>query len=276
MTIHRKRNKSLGLPELVAIALGGMVGGGIFTILGVSVSMVGNLTPLAILIGGVVAMLAAYSYVKLGLFYRDEGATFSFFQKTYPDSHFAPSIIGWLVVFGYISTLALYAYTFSSYAISGFAFAQNILIRKATAIGIIALFTGINVWSVNGMGKIEDIMVYTKLVILFVISVVLIHFGSPNWSAFMDNLSRDAGGTSLLSLLIVSSVTFVAYEGFQLVINAVEEMRNPDKNIARAIYLAITLAIVIYLVISIGAVLAIPPRISSRTRSTRWRPVRAR
>ncbi|HHJ49762.1 MAG TPA: amino acid permease, partial [Phaeodactylibacter sp.] len=69
-SVHRKRNKALGLPELVAIALGGMVGGGIFTILGISVSMIGNLTPIAIIIGGGIASLAAYSYVKLGLYYR--------------------------------------------------------------------------------------------------------------------------------------------------------------------------------------------------------------
>ncbi|MCB0535665.1 MAG: hypothetical protein KDD14_25900 [Saprospiraceae bacterium] len=77
--IHRKRNKNLGLAELVAIALGGMVGGGIFTILGISVSMVGTLTPVAISIGGLIALMAAYSYVKLGLYYKDEGATYSFF-----------------------------------------------------------------------------------------------------------------------------------------------------------------------------------------------------
>ena len=91
---YGKRNKSLGLPELVAIALGGMVGGGIFTVLGVSVSLIGNFTPLAILIGGIIAILAAYSYAQLGKYYLDEGATFSFFRRTYPKSHFAASIIG--------------------------------------------------------------------------------------------------------------------------------------------------------------------------------------
>ena len=60
MSMHRKRNKSLGLMELVAIALGGMVGGGIFTVLGISVSIIGSLTPAAIFIGGIIALLAAY------------------------------------------------------------------------------------------------------------------------------------------------------------------------------------------------------------------------
>lgn len=65
MAQHRKRNKSLGLVELIAIALGGMVGGGIFTVLGVSVAMIGDLTPVAIAIGGLIAALAAYAYVIL-------------------------------------------------------------------------------------------------------------------------------------------------------------------------------------------------------------------
>jgi amino acid transporter len=258
MTIHRKRNKNLGLAELIAIALGGMVGGGIFTILGVSVSMIGNLTPFAIIIGGLIASLAAYSYVKLGLYYRDEGATYSFYKKTYPNSHFSASAIGWFIIFGYISTLALYAYTFSSYAISSTDFADNVWIRKIIAIGVIGIFTLINVWSVNGMGKIEDLMVYTKLVILTIISIVLIQHGTTDFTTFIDNIVIDAQHSSLFSILIVASITFVAYEGFQLVINAVKEMANPEKNIPRAIYSAISLAVVIYVVISIGALFAIP------------------
>ncbi|MCK4440899.1 MAG: amino acid permease, partial [Sulfurovaceae bacterium] len=147
--------KNLGFKELLAIAIGGMVGGGIFTILGISVSMVGALAPFAIALGGVVAWFAAYSYVKLGLYYKDEGATYAFFKRTYPTSHMAASFIGWYTIFGYISTLALYAYTFSSYAISGFDFAENEVIRKLLAIGIISIFALINLWSVKGMGRIE-------------------------------------------------------------------------------------------------------------------------
>jgi len=258
MGIHRKRNKNLGLAELIAIALGGMVGGGIFTILGISVSMIGNLTPIAIVIGGLIASLAAYSYVKLGLYYRDEGATYSFFKNTYPKSHFSASAIGWFIIFGYISTLALYAYTFSSYAISSTDFADNIWIRKGIAIGVIGLFTLINIWSVNGMGKIEDLMVYTKLIILTIISVVLMQHGTTDFGTFIQNMVLDAENSSVFSILIVASITFVAFEGFQLVINAVNEMTNPEKNIPRAIYSAIALAILIYVVISLGALFAIP------------------
>jgi len=258
MTAIRSRNKSLGLIELIAIAVGGMVGGGIFSILGVSASMIGFLTPVAIIIGGFIAMLAAYSYVKLGVYYKDEGATYSFVKRTFPHKHIATATIGWYVIFGYISTLSLYAYTFASYAISDSSYADNVWVRKAVAWGIIAVFTLINLWSVKGMGKIEDLMVYTKLIILFVISILLMQHGQTNFSSFVDQMLKDAENARLLHILIVASITFVAYEGFQLVINAVNEMTNPEKNIPRAIYGAIILVIVIYVVIALGALFAIP------------------
>ena len=258
MKTIRSRNKNLGLIELIAIAVGGMVGGGIFSILGISASMIGYLTPLAIIIGGLIAMLAAYSYVKLGVYYKDEGATYSFVKRTFPKKHIATATIGWYVIFGYISTLSLYAYTFASYAISDYSFADNIWIRKSVAWGIIALFTLINLWSVKGMGKIEDLMVYTKMLILFVISILLMRHGKTDFGSFMDQMLKDAENASLLAILIVSSITFVAYEGFQLVINAVNEMTNPDKNIPRAIYGAIIFVIIIYVVIALGALFAIP------------------
>ncbi|MCT7909671.1 APC family permease [Arcobacter lacus] len=249
----QKRDKTLGIPELIAIALGGMVGGGIFTILGISVSMIGAYTPLAIILGGIVASLAAYSYIKLGVYYQDEGATYSFYKRTYPNSAFAASLIGWWVIFGYISTLSLYAYTFSSYFLSSTSYSSDEIIRKFVAGVVIFVFMLVNLWSVKGMGKIEDLMVYTKIVILIVISIVLINHSNTTIPILL-NESKDI---NFSAILIVASITFVAYEGFQLVINAVNEMDNPKRNIPIAIYSAIALAILLYVVISFGAILAI-------------------
>jgi len=104
------------------------------------------------------------------------------------------------------------------------------------------------------MGKIEDIMVYTKLVILIIISFVLINHSNTS----LPVLFQDTQDVKILSILIVASLTFVAFEGFQLVINAVNEMDKPEKNIPYAIYISIFIAIFIYLALSIGAILAIP------------------
>lgn len=251
--LTRKRKKELRLAELIAIALGGMVGGGIFAILGVSVEQIGNATPVAFLIGGILASFAAYSYVKLALYYKDEGATYSFFKKTFPNSPFASSAIGWFVVFGYISTLALYAFTFSTYLGSLLPFKDSYWLNKLIAGGIILAFVIVNIKSVKGMGKVEDWMVYTKLILLLFISGLLAGKGSiENFTPIFDN------NTSFLAILIISSVTFVAFEGFQLVIHAYDEMDQPTKNIPRAIYSSITIATLLYIILAIGALATIP------------------
>ncbi|SFL92499.1 APC family permease [Shimia aestuarii] len=244
----------LGLAELIAIALGGMVGGGIFTILGLSVAQIGLWTPLAIALGGLFAILAAYSYVKLALFYRDEGATYAFFKRSFPGHDFAAALIGWWVVFGYIATIALYAFTFASYAISGFDIAGNDTARRLVAMAVIAGFAAVNIWSTRGMGRIEDLLVYSKIVILLIVAGVLWGNAQPE----LPQLNGHGPEASLFAVLTIAAVTFVAYEGFQLVIHAMDEMRDPGRNIPRAIYAAVGLATTVYVVIAIGAVLAIP------------------
>lgn len=251
--LTRKRKKALGLGELIAIALGGMVGGGIFSILGIATENIGNATPIAILIGGILALFAAYSYVKLALLYKDEGATYSFFKKSFPKSKLASSIIGWLVIFGYISTLALYAFTFASYFCSQIEILNTPIWHKVIAGLIISIFAIINLVSVKGMGKLEDILVYSKIVILLFISGLLT--GKGDIQNLLPLLESE---TTLTQILIVSAITFVAYEGFQLVIHAYNEMDNPQKNIPRAIYSSIGIATLLYLVLSIAALSAIP------------------
>ncbi len=243
----------LGLAELIAIALGGMIGGGIFTVLGVGVALIGVWTPLAIALGGGVAGLAAYSYVKLALYFRDEGATYAFFKRSFPNHDFAAALIGWWVVFGYIATIALYAFTFASYALAPFDVGD--WARKLVALAVIAAFAGINVWSTRGMGRLEDFLVYTKIVILLVVAGVLLGNadGGPRvWQALSST------PPPVFGLVTIAAVTFVAYEGFQLVIHAMEEMVRPEVNIPRAIYSAVGLATLVYVVIAVGAILAIP------------------
>ncbi len=250
---EKKVEKALGIPELVAIALGGMVGGGIFSILGIATERIGNATPIAILIGSILALFSAYSYIKLANHYQDEGATYSFFKKTFSKSHFSASTIGWLIVFGYISTLALYAFTFSSYTSSIFPTQNTDLARNLIAGGVLLFFSIINLVSVKGMGKLEDLIVYAKLIILLVISILLAENG--NLQNITPIFSTDS---TLLSILMTAAITFVAFEGFQLAIHATEEVKKPKKDIPRAIYIAIGIAAFIYIILSIAALMAIP------------------
>jgi len=254
--IHRlvmKRKRPLGLTELIAIALGGMVGGGIFAILGVSVEFIGKSTPVAILIGGLLALCAAYSYVKLALLYKDEGATYSFFKKAFPHSPFAAAVIGFFVSFGYISTLALYAFTFSSYFCTALSLSSHPWVHQLVAGLVLLFFAAVNLISVKGMGKLEDAMVYTKIILLFVISALLASNGDIHHA-----LPLIEPHSSWTAIIMIASVTFVAYEGFQLVIHAYNEVDEPQRNIPRAIYGAIVVAMFLYVILALGALATIP------------------
>jgi amino acid transporter len=253
-------NKPLGKMELVAIALGGMVGGGIFSILGISVEIIGDATPIAIILGGGLAYLAAYSYSKLAIYYEDEGATYSFFKKTFPNQNYLISLIGWLIVFGYISTLALYAFTFASYFSDILPFSipwQNTVI----AFLVIAIFALINIISVNGMGKIEDFLVYTKIALLLVISGLFL--GSEG-NSHSINMVDTVINSSWANIITVSAITFVAFEGFQLTIHAYNEAESPQKNIPSAINIAVIAAGIIYVVLALGAITTIPSELIIR------------
>ena len=99
----------------VSIGIGGMVGAGIFSILGVVAQAAGNAMWLAFAIGGVVALLSTYSYAKLGATFPSAGGAVHFLVKSFGDGVLA----GGLNLFmwaGYIISLALYATAFGSYA----------------------------------------------------------------------------------------------------------------------------------------------------------------
>lgn len=79
----KQRQEKLGLKELVAMGVGGMVGGGIFSVLGLSVNLAGHAAPIAFALGGVVAMLTGWSYIRLGLSYHSDGGSFTYLEHAF-------------------------------------------------------------------------------------------------------------------------------------------------------------------------------------------------
>src|SRR5512145_2609610 len=133
----------IGMAAAVSIGIGGMVGAGIFSILGVVAGAAGNAMWLAFAIGGVVALLSTYSYAKLGAAFPSAGGAVSFLVKGYGDGVFA----GGLNLFmwaGYIISLALYASAFGSYAATFVTKAHAPLLVKSLAVGAVVLLTVVN------------------------------------------------------------------------------------------------------------------------------------
>ena len=104
----------LNLAEVVAIGIGGMVGGGIFAVLGLAIETAGHAVAVAMGLGGVVALLTGISYAHLGLAFHDDGGSFTYVEHAFDNTAVA-GVAGWLLVAGYVGTLALYATTFGAY-----------------------------------------------------------------------------------------------------------------------------------------------------------------
>ncbi|GAB6075257.1 hypothetical protein JCM12825_01350 [Desulfurobacterium crinifex] len=245
--LHRIDSGKLGLKELLAIGVGGMIGGGIFSVLGVSVSFAGNGAPLSFLIDMFIALTAGYHYVKLSLTFKDDGASYTYLRKAFPNKPWIAGIEGWIVILGYIGTLALYAFTFGAYGADLLGVSHSTLVRTILSIAVLFFFFYINLKGVKSSGITEDFIVYGKILILLLFAIIgLSRVRAENFSPFLEK-----GGTSVF---LGAAIIFVAYEGFQLITNAVLETENPDKNIPRGIYGSILITGTIYFLLSIVAV----------------------
>jgi amino acid transporter len=248
-------NKKIGLKESLAIGIGGMVGGGIFAVLGLAVSLAKGGTPIAFLLAGVLALITSYSYVKLSLAFPDRGGTVKFVNQGFGTSVFSGGINN-LLWLSYIIMLALYASAFGSYAPNLFpAIYSNAASFHIYASAIIILATAINYYSLNVVGKIESYAVVIKLVILLAFVVIGIYglFGNPN----LNQLSPQ-NWESTINLITGGMVIFVAYEGFELIANAVPDIKNPEKNIPKSFYYSVIFVMFLYIIIAVVTVGSLP------------------
>ncbi len=234
--------RSIGLLGAISIGIGGMVGGGIFAVLGEAVSLAHGATALAFAIAGLVAIFTAYSYAKLSVAYQSSGGTVTFIDKAFGDNILSGSV-NFMLWLSYLVTISLYATAFASYGATFFTH-QSTFLTHALISGAILLPAIINLVSASFVGKSETIIVVIKVsLLIFVIiagaSYVDTERMSPHhWS-------------SPLSIVVAGMIIFVAYEGFELIANAAEDIKNPDKNLPRAFYASVIIVILLYVLISI-------------------------
>ena len=108
-----RSDDKLGLNATWSMAVGGMVGGGIFSTLGVVIRIAGAWAWLSFAVAGLIALAAGYSYVKLAEHYSEGGGAFTFLREIDADG-FAGSL-SWVLLVGYVLTNAVYAFTFGEY-----------------------------------------------------------------------------------------------------------------------------------------------------------------
>lgn len=248
-------NKKISLLSAISIGIGGMVGGGIFAVLGLAVSLAEGSTPIAFLIAGIIAIITSYSYTKLSLVYPDRGGTVRFINQSFGKSIFSGAMNNLLWV-SYIIMLSLYASAFASYAPNLLKITnqpQTDFHIYASAIVILCAF--INYYSVNVVSIIEAYAVYIKLVILIVFVFIGGYglIGNPNLNQLTTNF-----WVSPISMITGGMVIFVAYEGFELIANSVPDLKNPTKNVPRAYYISVFFVVLLYLAIAVVTVGSLP------------------
>ncbi len=242
------KNDEIGLGEAISIGIGGMVGGGIFAVLGLAVSLARGGTPLAFLFAGIIAFLTAYSYAKLSVAFPSSGGTVNYVNKAFGKNIFSGGTNNLLWI-SYIVMLSLYAAAFGSYGANLLQITGNKEFDKHIYLsGIIIFSAALNYISYKVVSLTEAFAVYTKLIILGLFVIVGI-YGLFN-SSHLAQLAPTNWETPF-KLLTGGMVIFVAYEGFELIANSVPNIKNPDKNVPRAFYISVGSVIILYILIAI-------------------------
>lgn len=247
----KKQNKtgSIGVVGATAIGVGGMMGAGLYTLLGLAANSAGVWLPVSFLIGGIVAAFSVYSYSKLGMKYPDRGGAAKFLLKEFGDGLLAGGMnvfqyIGWIIA------MALYATVFAEYACQLLGKSSSGWLGKAISIGIVIVVVAINIMGSKQVARAQTaIIAFELLILLSFVAVGLTKLHVPTIT------SSNSG--NIVGILSAAGLLYVTYEGFGVVTNAAGSMVNPKKQLPQALFFSLGIVMVIYIVASVVVVMTL-------------------
>jgi amino acid transporter len=236
------KKDAIGLWSIVSIGIGGMVGGGIFAVLGLAVQLGHGGTPIAFVLAGIIALITSYSYARLSVTYPSQGGTVEFLNQGFGTGLFTGgmNVLLWI---SYVVMLSLYAYAFGSYGASFFPSSDQFFWKHVLISFVIVLFTVLNAIGVKFVGRAEEWIVGVK------ISILMIFIAVGLWSVNLHQV-QPSTWTALPELFAGGMIIFLAYEGFELIANTADDVTNPKRNLPRAFYISIIFVIGLYILIS--------------------------
>ena len=232
---------TLGFAAVWAIAVGGMVGGGIFSTLGVVISNAGHWAALSFVLGGMVAYATGHSLAALTIEKDEAGGIYTFLREM-KFKHLA-KWSAWVLLAGYVLTCAVYAYTFGAYI--GHAVGGPGWLPPAMAAFAILSMTAINLRGAGQAAGIEIAIVVVKLAILAGLAV----FGLSQFEASKLSIAQQPG---VLGIAVGAASVFMAYEGFELLAYDYDEMKDRKQLMARIMPVAIGSAALIYVLVALA------------------------
>lgn len=234
--------KTLGLFDAFAIGIGAIIGSGIFVVTGIAAGLAGPALLISLIIGAFISGFTALSFAELAQSIPKEGGGYEFARELI--SPFAGFISGWLWILSNVVTGAVVSLGFASYLAIFLPFPVNVNVIAALAcLGV----TFINYLGARDSSLVNDILVIIKLLILALfVAFGLTYVKSGNFSPFIPN--------GEIGIMQGATLIFFAYSGFARITLVSEEVKDPKKNIPRAIILSLGISTIVYMLVSFTAV----------------------
>lgn len=242
-----KKNEKMGFNATWSMAVGGMVGGGIFSVLGVVILVAGQWAWLSFLLAGLIALASAYSYSQLARKFGESGGAFTFLRRINHEG-FAGSL-AWVLMLGYILTISVYGYTFGHYL--AHSMSLGTWFPRFSALAIIIILTWINLRGVADSSTVEIVTVWGKLAVLLGLAA----FGLEKWAP--SDLTAGIASKSWTAALVGGASVFMAYEGFQLLTYDYDEIKDADRTLPLASVSAVIAVIGVYILVALGATMLV-------------------
>ncbi|QAU14514.1 amino acid permease (plasmid) [Halorubrum sp. BOL3-1] len=247
---------SLGLLDATMVGIGAMIGAGIFVLTGLAAEIAGPAAILVFALNGGVTTFTALSYAELASAIPKNGGGYAYVRETFSDP--VAFVMGWTRWFTYTAAGALYALGFSSNFVEFVhlywaGLPSGPVWHVGYALLAVVSFVALNALSTEASGGAETIITLVKIGILGVF--IIFGIGAVSPETFMGVEEGASFGLSeffsqgTLKVLPAMGLTFIAFQGYDLIATVTEEVENPRKNIPRAIFLSLGVTVLIYLLV---------------------------
>lgn len=241
---------TLGFWSLFSIGFGGMVGGSLFAVLGIAALKAQGATPIAFVLAGLIALLTSYSYVKLSLAIPGIGGTVSFLNQAFGLGTITGAL-NLLLCLSYIVGMSVNAHAVANYGLRFFPQGHPAFWKPVLMTGVVALLTFVN--AVGPKLVIKSELYSNILKMLILVTFILGGLGTVNFSHLDPST-----WSSKLQVVSGAMTLILCFQGFELMANASKDVKSPHRVLPQVFYLSISIAILLYVLISVVAIGNLP------------------
>ena len=241
-----KLKRKVSLFALTVYGVGNILGAGIYGLIGSVVGITGNISWLSFVLASITGAFTGLSYAELSAMYPKSAAEFVYTEEAFK-KRILSFILGWIIIFSGVLSAATVALVFGEY-LSGLIGIPELFLIIPFAILLVIILSLINLIGIKTSTRTNILFTFieaTGLIIIIIISIPFI--GSVNYFSLPS-------GSSFLAIFSSIALIFFAYIGFEDIANIAEEVKEPQKNLPRAIIYSIIITTILYCLVAISTV----------------------